>query len=96
MDVVKINIIPFLSNVSRVLNLGTYTELLDTKVPSIIAALIVVVDTYTSRGLNIMAVAADYAFEAIREAADFMRTGVRLNITSEDEHEPYIERFIFF
>ena len=40
-----------------------------------------------------LAIAADYAFEAIRENEDFISTGITLNTTSEDEHEPFIERF---
>ena len=92
-DVVQVNGIPFLSTVSKAVKLGTCTELSNTKVPMIVAALLVVVDTYKSRGFTILAIAADYAFEAIRINEGFMATGINLNTTSQDEHEPHIERF---
>ena len=92
-DVVKINGIPFLSTISRVVKLGSATELPNCKVESIVSALLVIIDTYIARGFSVIAVAADYAFEAIRENEDFMATTITLNTTSEDEHEPFIERF---
>ena len=49
MDAVKINGIPFLSTISRVIKLGTCTELSNKKLPTIVAELLIVIDTYTSR-----------------------------------------------
>jgi len=72
MDVVKVNGVPFLATVSRVIKLGSAIELVDTKIGSIVSALLVIVDTYTTRGLTITALAADYTFEAIRQDHDFM------------------------
>ena len=40
-----------------------------------------------------MAIAADDAFEPMKQNSDFIDLKITLNITSEDEHEPYIERF---
>ena len=45
-DVVKVNGIPFLATISRVIKLGSATELPNCKVESIISALLVVVDIY--------------------------------------------------
>ena len=93
MDIVKVNGIPFLTTISRVIKLGTATELPDTKAPTIVKALLVIVNMYLARGFRILAIAADYAFEAIRHDEDFAKTNITLNTTSEDEHEPFIERF---
>ena len=64
-DVVKVNGIPFLATISRVIKLGSATELPNCKVESIMSALLVVVDIYISRGFTVLAIAADYVFEAI-------------------------------
>ena len=90
MDVVKVNGVPFLSTISRVVKVGSATELPNCKTESIVSALLVIIDTYIARGFSIVAIAADYAFEAIRENEDFMATSIVLNTTSEDEHEPFI------
>ena len=68
-DVVRINGIPFLSTISIIIKLGTCTELLDTKTETIVPALLVVIDTYISRGFGILAIAVDYDFEAMRTDA---------------------------
>ena len=78
------------------MKLGTATELTNTKVSTLVAALLVMVDTYKCRGFTIPAIAVDYAFEAIRKNEDYMRTSIVINTTSEDEHEPFIERFNCF
>ena len=93
MDVVTVNGIPFLATISRVIKLGSATELSNTKIATIDQALLVVINTYTRRGFKVLAIAADYAFEPMRQNEDFMKTGTILNTTSEDEHEPYSERF---
>ena len=44
MDVVKVNGIPFLVTISRVIKLGSATELVNTKIPTIVSALLVIMD----------------------------------------------------
>ena len=92
-DVVKINGIPFLSTISRAIKPSSATELPNCKTDSIMAALPVIVDMYKSREFTILAIVTDYAFEAIRNNKEFIAMGITLNTTSEDEHEPFIERF---
>ena len=96
MDMVKVNCIPFLATISRVIKLGSATKLPDMKVGSIVSALITIANVYVARGFRILSVAADYAFEAIRHDEDFVKTKIVLNTISEDEHEPFIERFNCF
>ena len=66
MDVVKVNGISFLSTISRIIKLGSCTKLLNVKIETIVMALLVIIDNYPSRGFAITAIAADYAFEAMR------------------------------
>ena len=87
------NGIPFLVTISRVIKLGLATKLINTKIPTIVPALLVIMDQYKARGFNILAIAADYAFEPMRQNEAFTNTGAILNTTSEDEHEPFSERF---
>ena len=93
MDVVKVNDVPFSATISRTIKLGSATELQDTKIKTIVTALLVIIRIYTQRGFKVIAIAADYAFEAMRQNEDFMDTQIELNTTSENEHEPYSERF---
>ena len=73
MDVVKVNGIPFLATISRVIKLGSATKLPDMKVGSIVSSIITIVNVYVARGFRILSVAADYAFEAIRHDEDFVK-----------------------
>ena len=45
-DVVNINGIPFLATISRVIKLGSATELINTKVGSIVKVLLVIINVY--------------------------------------------------
>ena len=92
-DVEKVNGVPFLATYSRVIKMGSATELPSTKAKPIVAALLVIIKYYIVRGFRVGAIAADYAFEAIRHNEDFANAEVPLNATSEDEHAPFIERF---
>ena len=62
MDVVKVNGIPFLTTISRIIKLGSATELPNTKIATIVKALLVVTKICIRRGFKIIAIAADYAF----------------------------------
>lgn len=48
MGMVKVNNIPFLATTSKVMKLGSATELINTKT-MIVSALLVLVDVYTTR-----------------------------------------------
>ena len=47
---------------------------------------------YTSRCFNVLYMSADNAFAPIREDPAFILSDMNLNITSVDEHTPFIER----
>lgn len=94
MDVMKVNKASFLVSISRVIRFGTGSELINMKLPSIIETVIKVLQHYYTRGFKIVLIVADNGFASLLEDESFLALGVRLNITSEDEHEPHVERFI--
>lgn len=63
MDMVKVNKVPFLVSISRILRFGTTTELWDLKIDTLVPILVRIVGIYQSRGFEVMAIAADGAFE---------------------------------
>ena len=93
MDVMFVNGIPFLTTISRAIQFGTCTELDGASMNNAVAALRVIKATYNSRGFKLIAAVADNGFSALQQHEDFLALEIVLNLTAEDEHEPYSERF---
>ena len=93
MDIMKINGIPFLTTISRIVSFASATPMTSTNMEHVMLALRIVVGKYFSRGFVVMAVGADNGFAALAENEEFLTLGITLNLTAEDEHEPYIEQF---
>ena len=93
MDAVKVNKVPFLTSLSRVVRFGTITEMWNLKITSIVTIVIRIVGIYRARGFKVIAIAADGAFEPMKQNDDSVDLKVDLNICAENEHEPYSERF---
>ena len=92
-DVVKVNKVRFLISYSREFKFATSTELENAKIPTIVQILDIIKVIYFARGFAVMAIAADNTFESMRNDVNFIKLAIILNIYSEDEYEPYIERF---
>ena len=92
-DVVKVNGVRFLDTYSRVVRFCTASEIHNAEIPTLITILKTVKTIYQDKGFNIIAIAVDNAFEPTKQNPDFIDLKIPLKITSEDEHEPYIERF---
>ena len=90
-DVVKVNGVRFLDTYSRVVKFCTASEIHDAEIPTLIAILKTVKTIYQVRDFNIIAIAVDNAFEPMKQNPDFIDLKIPLNITSEDEHEFYME-----
>ena len=93
-DVMKVNNIPFMVSISRVIKFGTATELDSLKMPAYVRTITTILRIYASRGFVVRTIVADNGFAPLLQNNDFLTLGVNLNLTSEDEHEPHIERFI--
>ena len=91
MDVVKVNSVHFLATYSYTVKFCTTTELKSAKIPTIIKILTSIIAVHSVRGFSITTVAADNKFALMSQNPDFINPRIILNVTSEDEHEPYIE-----
>ena len=92
-DIMYVNGTPFSTTVSRTIQFGTATEMDGATMENVLIALKVITSTYESRGFKILAIAADNGFSALANDPDFIDMKITLNLTAENEHEPYIERF---
>ena len=93
-DIMKVNKIPFLASISQVIKLGSATELTNMQIDTIVDTIVTLLQIYTSRGFKVTAIAADNGFAALMDNEKFLTFGVVLNLTSQDEHQPHVERFI--
>ena len=93
MDIMKVNNVSFLTTISRVVQFASGTEMKSADMSNVVIALTLIVQTYRTRGFIIIPIAADGGFAALRENVDFIKLNIVINITAENEHEPYSERF---
>ena len=93
-DVMKVNKVSMLASSSRLIKFATATELLNMKVATYLDAIKNILAIYHARGFAVKMIAVDNGFAPLADDEDFILLGVPLNVTSEDEHEPHIERFI--
>ena len=91
-DIMFVNKIPFLVTISRGIKFGTVETLTDRKHPTIMSAIKHVVALYSKRGFRVSDAHTDNEFEPMR--ADLMDAKVNLNVASNNEHVPEIERHI--
>ena len=93
-DVMKVNKIPFLASISQVIKMGSATELADLQVPAIVEIIIILLQIYTRRVFKVRAIPSDNEFAPLLEDKKVLMFGIMLNLTSQDEHQPHVERFI--
>ena len=91
-DVMFINQIPFFVTVSRKIKFSTAEMIRNTKGQTLFIAIKQVISIYKKRGFHVNIMLFDGQFESIR--TDLSSVGVTLNITSNNEHVPEIERQI--
>ena len=90
---VKVNKVRFLISYSRDIKFATSTELENARIPTIVKILGIIKVIYFAQGFVVMAIAANNAFEPMRNDVNFVKLAIIFNICYEDEHEPYIKRF---
>jgi hypothetical protein len=91
-DVMKVNKMPFLVTISRVIKFGRVAWLKNAKAATILENITIVRMTYVKRGFLLEIVEADGQFEPIRGALAAL--GITLNKCSHEEHVPMAERRI--
>ena len=93
-DIFFVNKIPFFLTLSRKICFTTVTHLSNRKTATIFAAFKSIFTYYLQKGFQIVTVTADNEFAPLAEMMYDLPGAPTLNLTSANEHEPYIERRI--
>jgi hypothetical protein len=93
-DVFFVNKIPFLITLSRKICFTTVTHLANRKIATIFTAFKSIFTYYLQKGFQIVTVTADNEFAPLQELLYDLPGAPALNLTSANEHEPFIERRI--
>ena len=91
-DVLYVNKLPFIATISRYIRFGTVEYLRNQKSATLIEHVKQVNRLYRQRGFRPLYALMDGQFEPLR--GDLADMGIQLNIISNDEHVPEIERQI--
>jgi hypothetical protein len=91
-DIMFVNKIPFLVTISRHIKFGTVEAIKSRHHKVVLAALKNVKRLYAQRGFRVRYGHVDNEFEPMR--GDLLDIGIQLNVVSNDEHVPEIERYI--
>jgi hypothetical protein len=93
-DIFFINKVPFFLTLSRKICFSTVTHLANQKISTIFTVFKSIFTYYLQKGFQIMTVTADNEFTPLAELLYELPGAPTLNLTSANEHEPYIERRI--
>ncbi len=93
-DIFFVNKIPFFLTLSRVLYFTTVTHLPDRSLDQIFKALKGVFYYYLQRGFRVTFITGDGEFTSLEQFTNLLMGAPRLNLTSANEHKPFIERGI--
>jgi len=91
-DIMHVNGLPFLVTISHHLKFGTIEYLVKASDPVLLRGLAAVFAVYSKRGFSVRMIRGDGRFESLR--GGLTELGVDLNVVSENEHVPEIERYI--
>ena len=92
-DIMHVNGIMFFVSISECLKLGVIDDIPNKSMATIVKAMKTTAAIYHGGGFRIRHAVMDNAFDSLEE--EFQRSlGIRLNVTSRDEHVGVIERFI--
>ena len=92
MDILKINKLDFLITTSTNIAFTTIGHLSSTNMTDVLVTLKSVVKLYTGRGIKVIEINADNAFESLR--LDLAEIMIHLNTAASEEHVPLPERRI--
>jgi hypothetical protein len=93
-DIFFVNQIPFFITLSRVIYFTTVTHLPNRSLGEIFKALKGIFYYYFQRGFRITFITGDGEFSSLKHFTNLLVGAPRLNLTSANEHEPFIERRI--
>ncbi len=93
-DIFFVNQIPFFVTLSRVLYFTTVTHLPNRNLGEIFKALKGIFYYYLQRGFRMTFITGDGEFASLEQFTSLLMGAPCLNLTSANEHEPFIERRI--
>ena len=91
-DIMFVNRIPFMMTISRNIRFATSTNIKNQSNKTILSTLKMIKRIYDQRGFKITQINSDGQFESLR--GDLAAMQIHLNVASNDEHVPEIERHI--
>jgi hypothetical protein len=89
-----VNKIPFFVTLSRVLYFTTVTHLPDRSLGQIFKALKGIFYYYLQQGFHMTFITGDGEFASLEQFTNLLMGAPRLNLTSANKHEPFIEHRI--
>ncbi len=93
-DIFFVNKIPFFLTLSRVLYFTTVTHLPDRSLDQIFKALKGIFYYFLQRGFHVTFITGDGKFASLEQFTNLLMGAPRLNLTSANNHKPFIERRI--
>ena len=91
-DVMFVNKIRFFVTISRHIQFGTVEMISDAKAATLVQCIKSVMQAYSKRGFEVKQINMDLQFEPIK--GDIEELQIDMNVVSEDEHVPEVERYI--
>ena len=91
-DIMFVNKIPFFVTISRHIHFGTVEMIANRQMGTILNGIKAVTQIYQQRGFNISNILLDGEFEPLRGSLATM--GIQLNVATNNEHVPEVERYI--
>jgi hypothetical protein len=91
-DIMYVNQLPFFVTIGRNIKFGTVELLKSRKHPTILQSFKTVSAIYKKRGFRVTMGHTDNEFAPMR--GDILDLGMELNVVSNDEHVPKVERYI--
>ena len=91
-DIMFVNKIRFFVTISRHIQFGTVEMISDAKAATLVQCIKSVMQAYSKRGFEVKQINMDLQFDPIK--SDIEELHIDMNVVSEDEHVPEIERYI--
>ena len=95
MDIMKVNGIPFIVNISTSLDYTASYELKDMSIDTTVINNTNMVNTYKFKGFIIVGMAVGNSFDTLEANTKLLAHNIPLNLTSEDEQKPFSEQLVY-
>ena len=73
LDMMKVNIVPLITTISRVISFGSATEMANVDMDNVCVAVEIMMGKYRARGFSVIAIVADNGFSALKNHPKFIK-----------------------